>query len=506
MNAPHSSARREIWELPARVGIIDVGSNTVRLVAYDAENRLPQLIFNEKAFCGLGRTLATTGMLDPDGVKMALTTIRRFVTLARQMGVAYLDMVATAAVRDADNGKKFVNEVQKLTGHRLRVVTGKDEARYSALGVMAGINDVDGVAADLGGGSLELLGVKNGSIGTGVSLPLGTLRLMDAHADSRSAASKEIDARLDSLDWLKSFKGRNFYAVGGTWRALARLHMASQDYPLRILHHYEIQGNEAQRFARDISKFTSDTELYVSGVSRKRVATLPIAALVLYRLLKRLQPDKLVVSALGLREGILFDHAAEHIQELDPLIEFCRDLARRRSRFPAHGEELMRWIEPVFQVETPAQNRLRYAVCLLSDIGWSGHPEYRAELAMDQIMLAQMNGLDHPGRAFMGLALFLVNGGSIDDEHVAVPLKLLRQEEVDVVRRIGLALRLGQRLSGGTRELLNSCWLSHEEGRLALVFKRENEFMIGEAVEKRLNALASVIGKEPVIRLEGESA
>ncbi|MDX1580716.1 MAG: Ppx/GppA family phosphatase, partial [Alphaproteobacteria bacterium] len=348
MNATQSGARREIWELPARVGIIDVGSNTVRLVAYDAENRLPQLIYNEKAFCGLGRILATTNRLDPDSVKMALTTIQRFVTLARQMGVAYLDMVATAAVRDAENGKEFVDQVHKLTGHRLKVVTGEDEARYSALGVMAGINDVDGVAADLGGGSLELVGVKSGKTDMGASLPLGTLRLMDAHADSRSNASKEIDKQLDKLDWLKTHKGRNFYAVGGTWRALARLHMASRDYPLRILHHYEMEGGEAQNFARDISKFTSETELYVTGVSRKRVATLPIAALVLYRLLQRLQPEKLIVSALGLREGILFDHAAEHIQKMDPLIEFCRDLARRRSRFPAHGEELMRWIDPVF--------------------------------------------------------------------------------------------------------------------------------------------------------------
>ncbi len=489
----------DIWQVPARVAVIDVGSNTVRLVAFDMDGRIPKLIFNEKAFCGLGRSLATSGELDPEGITLALTTIHRFVTIAGQMNVAHLEIVATAAVRESRNGEEFADDVEAVTGQTLRVISGEEEAYFAAMGVAAGIQDADGVAGDLGGGSLELVGIDEGIVAPGDSLPLGTLRLVDAHGDDQKAAAKAIDKSLSGLEWLKSYRGRSLYAVGGTWRAIARVHMTAKDYPLRILHQYETPGDEAAAFLQSLLDDPDDDLIAASGVARKRVAMLPVAALVMSRLLKILKPASLVVSGLGLREGILFHHAAEELRRADPLLAFCREVAQRRSRFPEHGDYFMGWTEPLFDGESARDKRLRYAACLLSDIAWSGHPDYRAELAMDQIMLAQILGTDHPGRAFLGLALFVLNGGGVNALPTERARALLDEDEADRAYKLGLALRLGQRISGGTQELLELTSLVVDDGKLILRIAEGGRYMVGEAVERRLNTLASALDLEPLV-------
>lgn len=491
----------EIWDKSGRVGVIDVGSNTVRLVAFDISGRIPQPIFNEKAFCGLGRSLASTGNLHPDACALALSTIHRFVALAERMNIVHLDMVATAAVREAENGQEFAERVEKLCGVPLRIISGQAEAHYAALGVMGGLRDVHGIAGDLGGGSLELVAIKNGMVGEAISLPLGTLRLLDAYGDDRRKATKAADKAFDKLEWLEDFRGENLYAMGGTWRALARLHMVRSEYPLRILHAYDFPGDEARKLARAVSLSDPD-ETNFAPVARKRWSTLPMAALVLQRLLKRLEPKKFIASAFGVREGIIFDHAPDRLRSSDPLIEFCKDAAEKRSRFPAHGDELMRWIDPLFAVESPAQNRLRYALCLLSDVGWDGHPDYRAEFAMNQILVSQLSGIDHPGRAFIGLGLFMINGGSLDDETVAFIRDLLDEEDLALVRKIGVALRLGQRISGGTRELLEHVSLGLNDEELLLTIRGAENYLVGEAVERRLEQLAVAFERKPRIRVE----
>lgn len=497
-----SVTKNVVWQVPARIAVIDVGSNTVRLVAFDLQGRIPQLIFNEKAFCGLGKTLATTGKMSADGMATALATIHRYVTLADQMRVSHLDIVATAAVREAANRDEFADEVEKITGGRpLRIISGAEEAHYAALGVIAAIPDADGLAGDLGGGSLELVGINRGDVGQGESLPLGTLRLMDAHGSDLDATARAVEDALAGQDWMKGFSGRNFYAVGGTWRAIARLHMATRHYPLQILHNYEIGTEDLKRFLRDIHLHATDAAIAEAGISKKRIGMLPVASIVLQRVLRRLAPKRIVISGLGLREGILFHHAPEELKRADPLLAFCREMATRRSRFPEHGDDLMRWIDPLFGRENIREKRLRYAVCLLSDIAWSGHPSYRAELAMDQIMLAQVLGTDHPGRAFIGMSLFVLNGGSVDAPATARTRALLDQTEVNRARSVGLALRLAQRISGGTQELLGLAHLGLDGDRVVLVLNRDGDYMAGEAVYRRLEHLAAALGKQPAVQV-----
>lgn len=490
------------WGATARVAVIDVGSNTVRLVAFSFEGRVPRLIFNEKAFCGLGRNLGSTGELDKDSMALALSTIHRFATLTSQMGIDQLDMVATAAVREATNRDVFLTDVAKLTGRPLRVISGEEEARYAALGVLAGIPHANGVMGDLGGGSLELSAIDHRKVATGSSLSLGTLRLVEAHGDDRTGARDAIDAALEKLNWLEAMKHRAFYPVGGTWRALARLHMAVKDYPLRILHQYEIDGAEALRFMMDIDTYLDPETLTAAGVAKKRIPMLPMAAVLLERVLKQLEPENVIISALGLREGVLYDNAPADMRTLDPLIAFAQDMAGRRSRFPEQGNVLMQWVAPLFVAESMDERRLRHAVCLLSDIAWAGHPDYRAELAMDQVVLAQMNGADHAARAFMGLALFVLNGGSVQHPSTDRIRLLLNDSQIERAQILGLALRLAQRISGGTEDLLMRTSLTIEGDTMSLTINADGRYLIGEAVERRLNGLATALGLSPAITVK----
>ncbi len=155
------------------VAVVDIGSNSLRLVVYDGVRRAARIMLNEKVLCGLGRGLSETGRLNQEGVEQARVNLQRFVSLARAIGVSRLDVLATAAVRDADDGREFAAEIERRFGVRVRILAGAEEGRYSALGVLSGIPDAQGFAGDLGGGSVELVPVAKGRAGAGATLPIG---------------------------------------------------------------------------------------------------------------------------------------------------------------------------------------------------------------------------------------------------------------------------------------------------------------------------------------------
>src|SRR5262245_40438385 len=271
----------------SRVGIIDVGSNSIRLVVYERASRAPLPVFNEKVRCGLARGLDATGRLNRDGVDMALANIDRFTTLAHNMKVTSLDLLATAAVRDAADGAAFMRELERRPGIKAHIVSGQDEARFSGYGVICGIPDAAGVMGDLGGGSLELVALGNGMLGHSSTLPVGPLRLMSS---GKADPKKTVLDAIEGVPWLRGETGQTFYAVGGAWRAFARLHMEQAGYPLHIIHHYEISSEEARAVARLIAVQSAKSLEKMPGVSRRRLDTLPLACLALDRLLAALKP------------------------------------------------------------------------------------------------------------------------------------------------------------------------------------------------------------------------
>lgn len=480
-----------------RFAVIDIGSNSVRLVVYEGLVRAPLPIFNEKILAGLGSGLGATGQLDADGMARALAAIERFVAVSRALGAGLPEIVATAAVRDARNGKEFVVVAEQRAGGRLRVLRGREEARYSALGVVASFPGADGLVADLGGGSLEFMLVDNGVPGEGFTLPLGPLRLI---GESRGRAREIVDAAFARIDWLwEQTRGRDFYAVGGAWRNFARVDMARGKHLLHVVHHYTMDRDRALSLAELLSGLTDRSMKGIAGISRRRQAALPMAAMVLGRAVAVSRAKRVVFSGAGLREGVVHDRLPAAEAARDPLLAAATRMAERAGRTGEHGAELQEWLAPLYDERT--DRRLVNAACLLSDVGWAVHPDYRAEQAMATILHAPLVGIDHPGRAFVAQAVAIRYGARGSGLWMAEAAALLDAETQARAERLGHALRLGATLSGGGSGVLPRTSLDSDETTVTLTLPPGMGAFAGEKVERRLATLAAALGKEPKLEL-----
>jgi len=485
------------------IAVIDIGSNSVRLVVYEGLTRSPTPIFNEKVLCGLGREVQSTGLLAADAVEKALAALRRFRTLCDRIEVPQLLVIATAACRDATNGRAFVDEAERVCRTKIELISGKREAELSALGVVSGFHRPDGIVGDLGGGSLELTDIHGVRVKPGVTLPLGGLALQDVSAKSVKKAEKIVKKALGGARLLEAGAGRTFYAIGGTWRALARLHMWQTGYPLHVMHGYVIPAREALDFSGLVHRVNPETLSQIEVVADARRPLLSYAALVLEHLVRLARPKDIVISALGVREGLLFSLLTEEERRKDPLIAAASELNLLRSRSPAHGQELITWTDRFIASsgldETAEERRLRHAACLLADIGWRAHPDYRGEQSLNIIANAAFVAIDHPGRTFLALAVFFRHVGLVDEELSPRLRELASTRVLDRARVLGAALRVAYLVSASTPGVLPRTPMLVERGRLVLRFDESLKSLAGERVFVRLRQLARLIGREPVM-------
>jgi exopolyphosphatase/guanosine-5'-triphosphate,3'-diphosphate pyrophosphatase len=486
------------------VAVIDIGSNSVRLVVYEGLTRSPTELFNEKALCGLGREVQSTGLLAADAVEHALTTLKRYRALCERMGVKKIFAIATAACRDAKNGGAFIAFAERTIKGQIDVLSGAREAELTALGVISGVHRGDGIVGDLGGGSLELVDIRGSRARRGLTRPLGGLALADISAKSVKKAEKFVKKTLSGLSMLKASEDRCFYAVGGTWRSLARLHMWQTGYPLHVMHGYAIAADEALEFARLVHRVDVDSLSNIEVVANARRPLLPYAALVLEYILRIGKPRQVVFSALGVREGLLYSLLKQKDRDKDPLIEAARHLNQLRSRSPRHGEELIGWTDRFIVSsgleETGEERRLRHAACLLADIGWRAHPDYRGEQSLNLIAHGGFSGIDHPGRAYLALAVFYRHVGLVMDDELSPRLRELASTRmIDRARVLGAALRLAYVVSAAMPGVLPHAKLAVERHRLALHLPNSLAALAGERIGNRLRGLARLIGREPVL-------
>jgi exopolyphosphatase/guanosine-5'-triphosphate,3'-diphosphate pyrophosphatase len=491
------------------IAIVDIGSNSVRLVVFDGARRSPDTLFNEKISCGLGREIASTGRLGDGAVERALDALTRFRAIADRIGTKKIHVIATAAAREAENGPDFITWAEGICGTKIQVLSGRGEAEMAANGVMAGMHDAEGLAGDMGGGSLELIDITDGKLVGGKTLPLGSLRLMDITKGDMQQARSFIEEQLAKIDWLDKGKGRPFYAVGGTWRAMARLYMKQYDYPLHVMHNFSIDADEAHRFADFVSykiQKSPETLLGFDELSKVRQSTLPYGALLMEQVIRKIEPSTVITSAFGVREGLLFSLLPAKERKRDPLIAACEDLADMRARCPRHGRELCDWTDQLFtkngSSETSEERRLRHAACLLSDIGWRSHPDYRSMQTLDFVAYASFSGIDHPGRAFLALTQFYRHAGVKDHPDAAI-LDLVDERSLERARIIGAAIRVATMISAALPGLMENTPIKlDDKGRLCLTLSVENAVLEGEQLQKRLGVLAKLLGRKPVIRVE----
>ena len=476
--------------------IIDIGSNSVRLVVYGEPKRAPATVFNEKVTAGLGGSLERGGALDPKAVAVALRGLERFQSLTEAMGVATVRTVATAAVRDASDGAAFI-QAAAARGIDIELISGEQEAHAAGQGVLSAIPDADGIVGDLGGGSLELVRVKGGRVLNQISLPLGVLRLPAIRSKSRRALESAVGKMLAKAGWRNVERDLPLYLVGGSWRALARLHMHLTDYPLPVLHHYSMPPQAAVRLVRAVSRIDRKALKAIEALSSTRIPALADAAALLATLTRQLGSSALVVSAFGLREGLLYAGLSAAECAEDPLIAATRAAGARQGRFDEHGDVLARWIAPLFTDESPEDARLRHAACLLGDVAWAASPEFRAERGLEVALHGNWVGINARGRAMVGQALFASFGGGL----IAAPVvsQLAAPEDLARASIWGLAMRLGQRLSGGVAEPLANSRLVLDARALTVMLSPDQKSLYGEAVERRHRQLAALIGRAAVI-------
>jgi exopolyphosphatase / guanosine-5'-triphosphate,3'-diphosphate pyrophosphatase len=488
------------------VAVIDIGSNSVRLVVYEGLARSLTPIFNEKVLAGLGREVLTTGLLAADAVEKALSALARFRALCDAMRVSEIWAIATAACRDARNGPAFIVQAERACGVSVDVLSGRREAELSALGIISGFHRPDGFVGDLGGGSLELTDVRGRKLKAGVTLPLGGLALQDLSEKSLAKAEKIVRDALVGVDLLRHGRGRDFYAVGGTWRSLTRLHMWQTGYPLHVMHGYVIPASEALEFSRLVRRVDPETLSKIEIVTSARRPLLAYAAVVMEHLVRIARPRRVVVSALGVREGLLFSMLGDEDKKSDPLIAAAHELNVLRSRSPRHGEELAAWSD-VFMAssgldEIAEEKRLRRAACLLADIGWRAHPDYRGEQSLNIISHAAFVGVDHPGRAFIALAVFFRHVGLADDELSPHVRELATARMIDRARVLGATMRVAYLVSGAMPGVLPNTPLVVERGRLKLKLRGKYSALAGDRLFARLKQLARIVGREPVMVTE----
>jgi exopolyphosphatase/guanosine-5'-triphosphate,3'-diphosphate pyrophosphatase len=487
------------------VAVIDIGSNSIRLVAYEGLTRSLTPIFNEKVLAGLGREVQSTGLLAADAVDKALAALRRFRQLSETIRVGKLLAIATAACRDAENGPEFIAAAEQICGTQIDVLSGKREAMLSALGVVSGFHRPDGIVGDLGGGSLELIDVRGRRIKAGATLPLGGLALQDISKKSLKYAEKVVSKELARIPALKIGANRTFYAVGGTWRAIARLYMWQTGYPLHVTHGYAVPAKEVLEFARLVRRVDASTLSKIEVVADARRPLLAYAAIVLEQLVRKARPKQVVFSALGVREGLLYELLDENEQKEDALLAAARELNVLRSRSPRHGDELIDWTDRFMSSsgleETAEEKRLRHAACLLADIGWRAHPDYRGEQSLNIIANAAFVAVDHPGRAFIALAVFYRHVGLIDEELSPHVRELATTRMLDRARVLGAAMRVAYLVSAAMPGVLPHTPMIVERGKLKLTLTGRFAAYDGERVFARLRQLARLIGREPIIAI-----
>lgn len=484
----------------SRVGVIDVGSNSVRMVVFDGAARSPAYFFNEKVMCELGAGLAKTGRLNPEGRARALAAMKRFHRLGLGMDTGPLTAVATAAVRDAEDGPDFCAEVERETGIQIVVVTGEEEAEFSAQGVLLGWPGSYGLVCDMGGSSMELAEINGGHVGRRMTSPLGPLKLRDVKG-GRKGRKAHIREYVSSMrDQMGEQKNRLFL-VGGSWRAIAKIDMARRNYPLKVVHEYRMSAKAVRKTMEYITQNDPEALRACAGVSSARMALVPLCAEVLKETISTFKPRDIAISSYGIREGLLYEQMPQRLRDRDPLIEACSFVESRDARIPGSGKGVYKFIEPLFKSAPDERKRIMKAACLLHDVSWRAHPDYRAEDCFDNATRANLGGLKHSERVFLGLALLHRYSNSREGTRFEELAELLTEKEQHEAEVLGKAMRFAAMLWPTQEPRLGRLKWHPKKKQLNLVLSRDTSELFGEVAEARFRSLAQSLNAEAGISI-----
>lgn len=475
--------------------IIDIGSNTVRLVVYSGPLRAPVVVLNEKVNAQLGKDMGRTGAISEKSMQAALASLERFATLLRLLDVENVKCVATAAARDASNGPMFLDAVRSF-GLSPRLLTGEEEARASASGIIAAFPDAKGVVADLGGGSLELVEIDADTpdviLPGGITLPFGTLRLKDMRDLGQEKFSNAVLSGLKARGWdacNNRARGLPLYIVGGSWRALALQAIKLLNWPVDDPHGFELSASEAMRLSRLIAKGKISSAN--TRISNSRMNSLPDAAALMAQLVATLHPSRLIFSSWGLREGLLHRQLPKKVQQESPLLASVASFAQSTNINTDDALRVANWTAPVCADLNTHGHDLRKAATLLSLATMRTEPNMRKEEALNWALRKRWIGVDMAGRGIMAMTTFANSG---ETEALPELARLASKSELQRAVTWGLAIRLCRRLTGGTKRGMQETSISIDGKCLVLTLHNAARPLYVSSTAKDLKALSNWLG------------
>ena len=472
-----------------KLGVIDIGSNSVRMVVFDGAARSPSYFYNEKILCGLGLGLVNSGKLNPEGKLRAISAIERFVNIAEAMEVPQLTLIATAAVRSASDGLIFCDEIRKKTKKEVNIIDGLEEARLSAQGVMLGWPGSYGLICDLGGSSMELAEINKGTVGKRTSSNLGPLILKEMKGGKKNR-KQYIKLKIAELAVKIGPQHNRLFLVGGSWRAFARIDMLRRGYPLHVMHEYRISISSVKKTIKYIESNDLNEIRLKCGITAARIGLVPIASEVLTRLVSTFKPKDIAISSYGLREGLLYEKMPQELRDRDPLIEACYFSEAKDARIPGSGNRLYKFVLPLFSSPNSDLKRLIHAACLLHDVSWRAHPDYRAEVCFDNATRSNLGGLKHSERIFLGISLMYRYRNSPTGSQFENLVDLLKPELVLKAKILGKAMRLGAMLWVNDSEQPAFLHWKPRSKKLALKLNAYGKNLYGEVAAARFQSLA----------------
>lgn len=474
---------------PVQQAVIDIGSNTVRLVIFAGDPRVPTVVLNEKVQARLGKGVANDGKLSGRSMETALLALCRYALILDARQISEVHTVATAAVRDARNGPDFLARVEEL-GLKPRLLSGEDEALTSALGVAGAFPGARGVVADLGGGSLELVHINGWVREHGSSLPLGTLRLPGLRKTASQRFGRETEQMIASAGSICQ-PGEALYLVGGSFRALARYYLHLTGSVLDDPHGFEVDAGAIRKLCNALQRGQPTGP--VPGISAARFSVLSDTAALLSALIQATQAERLVFSGWGLREGVILENLSDEQRERDPLSSCARAFARQWGASDLLVDRTAEWIA---SATTEGHQSLIAAAVSLGLALRIVEPNLRSATAINWALHKRWIGLNGTGRAMLAACLL----ASVNRSLPADLRKLAKHEEIHTAVAWGMAMRLCWRLSGFAPSLLHQAQLQLDRTEVVLLLKDGSEALVSEATGKDLSQLAVHLGVKSSIR------
>lgn len=443
-----------------KIAIIDIGSNSVRLLLAEIGEGNSIRIINElKEYVRLGDGLDKNDMLSKEKIELGIKTLSTYKNICDSFKISEITAVATEAVRRAKNRDDFLMRAKNELNLEITVLSGKEEAYYDYFSVINTINIKDALIMDIGGASTEIMLVKNRKLIESISFPFGAITLTEhfniddvLNENTEKKLISFLKENLNTLDWLKSSQELPLIGIGGSIRTAAKIHKKSISYPLNLIHNYELQSSDVKKIYDTVKSKNSKERKKIKGLSSDRADIFVGAAALLCTILDLCSIRNIIISRNGIREGLLYSHICKDKKPIDNILSFSinsllinQNCNIKHSKHIYHlFKSFCRELSPLINSKINLSNIIE-ASAMLHDIGSNITYYFHHKHSLYIILNSQIYGLTH--RELVISACIAANHRNsnlaIDFEKYKM---IINKYDIEIIKKLGILLRLSESL------------------------------------------------------------